>query len=397
MVNCVIVTGAGPKAFCAGGDVAILAQQNATGREGQEASTDYFALEYKLDHLIATYPKPYIAIMDGITMGGGVGLSVHAPFRIATERTVFAMPETTIGLFPDVGGSFFLSRLDGGLGPYLALTSDRLTGVQVFYHGIATHYMHSSTLAELTNRLSEIVFRDTLDYQGRLELINDTLAEYSTLPPEKNITLSGKLRAAIDSAFALPATVSDVLSRLEAMSQDSPTDFIRDWAAKTHKTLMGRSPTSMAVTLRQLTLGSKWGIAETFKREHVMAARFMRHPDFTEGVTARLIKRPATDPTWDPATPGTVSNEAVDEFFERPNDLPTLALLKESETDDYTEYPHAWTALPKERDIEAFVRETEGVTKKAVIQEFLKRTGHKAGVEEKVTEVYMRMNEKAES
>src|SRR5271156_2722990 len=176
MANIILMGGAGTKAFCAGGDVAALAKQNETV-EGQQESTAYFALEYQLDHLIATYSKPYIAIMDGITMGGGVGLSVHAPFRIATERTVFAMPETTIGFFPDVGGSFFLSRLDGGLGPYLALTSDRLTGVQVFYHGIATHYMHSSTLAELTNRLSEIVFRDPLDYQGRLELINDTLAE----------------------------------------------------------------------------------------------------------------------------------------------------------------------------------------------------------------------------
>lgn len=106
-----------------------LAKQNQNGPEGQQASKDYFGLEYKLDHLIATITKPYIAFMDGITMGGGVGLSVHAPFRIATERTVFAMPETTIGFFPDVGASFFLPRLDGQLGTYLALTSERLEGV----------------------------------------------------------------------------------------------------------------------------------------------------------------------------------------------------------------------------------------------------------------------------
>lgn len=128
LANAIIIKGAG-RAFCAGGDVAALAEWNKEGPQGQNRSSDYFALEYKLDHLIATYSKPYIAFMDGITMGGGVGLSVHAPIRIATEKTVFAMPETTIGFFPDVGASFFLPRMDGQLGTYLALTSEQLKGV----------------------------------------------------------------------------------------------------------------------------------------------------------------------------------------------------------------------------------------------------------------------------
>lgn len=128
-----MLKGAGDKALCAGGDVATLALANQKGPEGMQDSANFFAMEYQLDHLIATYQKPYVAFMDGITMGGGVGLSVHAPFRIATERTVFAMPETTIGFFPDVGGSFFLSRLDGELGTYLALTSERLKGVHTMY------------------------------------------------------------------------------------------------------------------------------------------------------------------------------------------------------------------------------------------------------------------------
>lgn len=129
MANVIVMKGEG-RAFCAGGDVAALAKQNGTP-EGQAESTNYFAHEYALDHYIATYEKPYVAFIDGITMGGGVGLSVHAPFRIATEKTVFAMPETTIGLFPDVGASFFLPRLDGQLGMYLALTSEQLKGVNV--------------------------------------------------------------------------------------------------------------------------------------------------------------------------------------------------------------------------------------------------------------------------
>jgi 3-hydroxyisobutyryl-CoA hydrolase len=130
MANVIVMRGAG-RALCAGGDVAQLAEWNKEGPEGQEKSKNYFALEYNLDHLIATLKKPYISYMDGITMGGGVGLSVHAPFRIATENTVFAMPETTIGFFPEVGGTFFLPRMDGELGTYLALTSEQVRGVDV--------------------------------------------------------------------------------------------------------------------------------------------------------------------------------------------------------------------------------------------------------------------------
>lgn len=133
MANVIIMRGAGEKALCAGGDVATLAKWNQEGEEGQQKSKDYFALEYKLDHLIATYSKPYVAFLDGITMGGGVGLSVHAPFRIATERTKMAMPETGIGFFPEVGGSFFLPRMDGKLGIYMALTGEMLTGVNALY------------------------------------------------------------------------------------------------------------------------------------------------------------------------------------------------------------------------------------------------------------------------
>jgi 3-hydroxyisobutyryl-CoA hydrolase len=130
MANVIVMRGAG-RALCAGGDVAQLAEWNKEGPAGQEKSKEYFALEYNLDHLIATLKKPYVSYMDGITMGGGVGLSVHAPFRIATENTVFAMPETTIGFFPEVGGTFFLPRMDGELGTYLALTSEQVRGVDV--------------------------------------------------------------------------------------------------------------------------------------------------------------------------------------------------------------------------------------------------------------------------
>lgn len=146
MINAVILKGAGEKSLCAGGDVAALALWNQQGPEGIQKSKDYFEMEYQLDHLIATYSKPYIALMDGITMGGGVGLSAHAPFKIATERTVFAMPETTIGFFPEVGASFFLPRMDGQIGKYLALTSERLKGVQALSVIILATSQHCSLL-----------------------------------------------------------------------------------------------------------------------------------------------------------------------------------------------------------------------------------------------------------
>ncbi|KAH1297009.1 hypothetical protein KXX11_007572, partial [Aspergillus fumigatus] len=217
LANIVMLSGAGTKALCAGGDVASLALQNEQGPEGQQKSTDFFGLEYRLDHIIATYTKPFISVMDGITMGGGVGLSVHAPFRIATERTVFAMPETTIGFFPDVGGSFFLPRLDGEIGTYLALTSERLNGVQALYAGIATHYFHSSVLSNLTARLAELVFRDHASLAERLDLVNKTMAEFSVgLPPveQEPIQLAGSLRSAIDRCFK-HNTVEEIFRALE--------------------------------------------------------------------------------------------------------------------------------------------------------------------------------------
>ncbi|EHY54230.1 3-hydroxyisobutyryl-CoA hydrolase [Exophiala dermatitidis] len=398
IANIVMISGAGPKAFCAGGDVAELANQNRQGPEGQKKSSDYFALEYKLDHLIATYSKPYIAVMDGITMGGGVGLSVHAPFRIATEKTVFAMPETTIGFFPDVGGSFFLPRLDGEIGTYLALTSERLHGVQAFYAGIATHYLDSSVLAQLTTRLSELVFPDTASLMDRLQLINSTISEFvSTLPSPHSYEaakygdLTGSLREAIDRTFKYD-TVEEILSALRRESESSDQK-IADWAQATQKTISLRSPTSLRVTLRQLREGRHWNITETFIREHKIATKFMAHPDFVEGVTARLINKPPTKPQWKPATLEEVSKEAVDEFFADSSEEEALTLVDPypgALDQHYTEYPHAVFSLPREIDIQGVVRSYGRQGSKRVIEEVLKKWNHKAGVREKVEEVLAR-------
>ncbi|KAL4795931.1 ClpP/crotonase-like domain-containing protein [Aspergillus venezuelensis] len=383
LANIIMLAGAGEKAFCAGGDVAALALQNETGPDGQQTSADFFRYEYKLDHLIATYSKPIISVMDGITMGGGVGLSVHAPFRIATERTVFAMPETTIGFFPDVGASFFLPRLDGELGTYLALTSERLHGVQALYAGIATHYFDSSVLGNLTARLSELVFSDHDSVQARLAIVNRTMAEFSTGLPTEGIKLAGSRRAAIDRCFGHD-TVEQILKALENETVE------KAWAQKTLETISARSPTSLRVTLRQLRLGKKWDIRETFQRESEIAAQFMHHPDFVEGVKARLMSKPPRQANWQPATLAEVTDAQVDKFFTLPEGEERMTLVNDR---NFEESPSVKYALPSEKVIKKYIDESKP-TKNSVYNHFVEEWEHKEGVKEKVAEVLARKTEK---
>ncbi|CAN8095399.1 unnamed protein product [Discula destructiva] len=382
MANVVVMKGAG-NALCAGGDVAALAKDNRTGKEGQRRSDAYFALEYSLDHLIATYQKPYIAFMDGFTMGGGVGLSIHAPFRIATERTVFAMPETTIGFFPDVGASFFLPRLPGAVGTYLALTSDRLTAVNAFYAGIATHYLHSTTLPMLEQRLAELRFKDFESLDQRLYLVNETIEEYATgLPHDQPIHLGYELRKAIDRCFSQD-TVAGILEALK----NEPEGPTKEWANKTLQTLHARSPTSVYVTLKQMQTAKeqRWTMADTFKREHQIAAKFMRHPDFVEGVRAQLIDKDKT-PVWQPARLEDISpNDRVEKpFFEISPQTPPLRLLTDS---DYSEYPHRKFGLPTEEDVYQLLQIKPGYTKEQIVKLFLTQRNEKQGVREVVNEI----------
>lgn len=386
MAGVVIIKGSG-RAFCAGGDVAALAQWNKTGAEGQQKSADYFALEYKLDHLIATYTKPYVAFMDGITMGGGVGLSIHAPFRIATENTLFAMPETTIGFFPDVGASFFLPRMEGGLGTYLALTSEQLRGVDAFYHGVATHYIHSSTLQQLESRLAELQFPDYMPLDERFKIINATIEEYSTGLPAPKPAISGDLRKTIDRVFhADQPNIAAILSSLDQVaSSPSSSAPLRTWAQKTTETIQTRSPTSVAVTLDQMRVGRNWSIAQTFQKEHDIASAFMAHPDFTTGVTAKLIERKKERPDWQPNSLDAVSKTDVHAFFQEKASAEKLQLLNNR---DYTQYPHAWIGLPREDEILAALG---GAKKEDAVVALLDKYGGKQGVREKVEEVLERL------
>lgn len=314
-------------------------------------------------------------------MGGGVGLSVHAPIRIATERTLFAMPETTIGFFPDVGASFFMPRLDGEIGTYLSLTSERLKGVQAYYAGVATHYMDSSSLESLTARLSELVFKDYANKSERLAIIDATIEEFSTgLPYDEPMLIAGGLREAIDRCFC-HNTVEEIVSALEKEGGET-----QEWAKNTLKTLEERSPTSLKVALKQMRVSGNWNIAETFQREYHIASKFMEHPDFVAGVSARLISKPPKAPQWSPARLEDVSPEDVDRFF-MVEGSERLTLLEEGE---YREYPNGSLRLPTEREIERRVKDEDGAAWEAVVETFVGRRHGKPGVREKVEEVLMR-------
>ncbi|KAK6363237.1 hypothetical protein TWF730_000680 [Orbilia blumenaviensis] len=388
MANVIIIKGAGDRAFCAGGDVAVLAAQNRTSAAGQQASIDYFALEYKLDNLIAKYTKPYVAFMDGITMGGGVGLSLHGHFRIATERTMFSMPETTIGFFPDVGASFFLPRLDGYLGTYLALTSERLKGVQAYWAGVATHYIHSSSLQDLQDRLSELEFNDHDDLQWRLEHINSTIEEYVTgLPPNEPFRLGGETREAIDRCFRYNS-IDEIMQALR--NEDS------EWANRTINTLRSRSPIALRVTLLEMRYGAAWTINSSFIREFHMARKFMNHslhPDFVEGVEKQLAKPVdgfKQPPIWNPASIEETTDAMALQYFEIEEGAQMLDLVTVANEVDYANYPHGWLGLPSENAVKIMLGQGGRKTVEELEKAVLKQWDNKVGVQEKLRDVFQR-------
>jgi 3-hydroxyisobutyryl-CoA hydrolase len=254
--------------------------------------------------------------------------------------------------------------------------------VQALYAGIATHYLHSSVLSSVTQRLSELTFPDHVALPQRLEIVNKTMAEFSVgLPPleEEPMLMAGSLRTAIDRCFGFN-TVEEIFQALESETEH------KEWAQKTLETLSSRSPTSLKVTLRQMRLGKKWSISETFQREHEISANFMRHPDFVEGVKARLMSKPARQAEWTPATLAEVTDQTVDSFFQIPDGQSRLELLSKG---DYKDYPHAHFALPSEKEIEEVVRQGHP-SRRPVIDALLQKYAQREGVRRKVVEVLAR-------
>lgn len=288
-VESVLIDHAGERGFCAGGDIRMIAESGAG--DASEAKA-FFDTEYKLNALLFDYPKPVTAIVDGIVMGGGVGISEPADVRIATERTTYAMPETGIGLFPDVGGGWFLPRLPGETGTWLALTGARLKAADTVALGIHTHFVPAERIEDLKTAL----FANPSDQKA---VADRFAADPGTAPSDAH-------REAIDRLFAFD-TVEEIFGALEADGSE--------WALKQLETLKTKSPQSMKVSLRQLRTGAGLAsFADNMAMEYRLGGRVVRTHDFQEGVRAVVVDKDNA-PKWSPAELAGVTEAALDALF----------------------------------------------------------------------------------
>jgi enoyl-CoA hydratase len=262
-----------PGVFCAGGDIRQIRQNTLAG--DLEASAEFFATEYRVNEMLASYPVPIVAVIDGVCMGGGLGLSAHGPFRVVTERAVLAMPETAIGFFPDIGASHFLPRLPGGVGTYLALTGARIGAADALEIGLATHHIASRDLPSVLRLLAE----DPRPVDAVLRDLASVPAQVSEL---------ARHRRRIDLAF----TATDVRTVFRRLGHDTG-----DWARGTRKTLRTRSPQSLDLTLDLMLWGRQRSLRECLDAEREAAGYVVRSPDFIEGVRAALVDKDRS-PRW---------------------------------------------------------------------------------------------------
>ena len=296
----VLLQGAGDRAFCAGGDVRAVYEAGKGISGDNEFTSVFFAEEYRILHLLHRYPKPYIAIIDGITMGGGAGVSVNGAYRIATEKTMFAMPETGIGLFPDVGATRFLNLCPGRIGRYLGLTGARLGAADALYCGLATHFVPRERVPQLVAALAALAWRD----EEECAQVEALLGQFAADPGPPSLAARCGV---IDRCFA-GETMEAILDALAAETED------REWAAKTRATLLTKSPTSLRITLRQLVLGRGMNLEDALRLEYRMTQLVMAAHDFYEGIRAVLIDKDQR-PRWQPGTLAEVDEAMTDSYF----------------------------------------------------------------------------------
>ncbi|TGX50177.1 enoyl-CoA hydratase/isomerase family protein [Sphingomonas gei] len=288
-VEAVLIDHAEGRGFCAGGDIRMIA---SSGASDGAAARDFFRVEYQLNHALFTFAKPVVAFMDGITMGGGVGIAMPAKCRVATENTKFAMPETGIGLFPDVGGGWHLSRLPGHLGEYIALTGARLDGADCLALGLATHYLP----AELLDRVKADVASDPQAITAALDALSEAPDAAKILADLENI----------DRLFAAD-TLEEILAALAA---DSGL-----WAKEQLAILATKSPQAMKVSLHLVRQGRHMpSFEDEMRQEFAVATRVVQRPDFAEGVRAVIVDKDNA-PRWQPATVEGVTDHVIDQIF----------------------------------------------------------------------------------
>ncbi|HYD78228.1 MAG TPA: enoyl-CoA hydratase/isomerase family protein [Paucimonas sp.] len=302
-IRAVVVRSSSDKAFCAGGDIRFFYDAGrATPQGGSALIEDFFTEEYTLNHLTHFYPKPYIAILDGIVMGGGMGIAQAGPacqLRIVTERTKMAMPEVNIGLFPDVGGSHFLSRAPGQIGTYLGVTGEIIRAADALYAGLADLYLPAEQLAAL------LEFLKTSDAANPRAAIRNFAAPFQSQVDPASSALAAE-RSAIDRHFAH----DDVRAIVASLAEDAGA-----FAQKALAVMKTRSPIMMCVTLAQLRRGASMNVAECLRMERTMVRRNFEHGEILEGVRALVIDKDNA-PKWSPATLEEVTPEMVERFFE---------------------------------------------------------------------------------
>lgn len=292
-IGLVLVTGEGERGLCAGGDIRALYDR---GRDNSGFGDRFFSTEYRMNAEIATYPKPYLAVMDGITMGGGVGIAAHGAIRIVTERTRMAMPETGIGFFPDVGGTWLLSHGPGEIGTFIGLTGDSFGGADAIYAGLADLFVQSAKIPELIAALSQTPAGTSLE---EIRAAVERFAE-DTIPP-----LAAN-RAEIDSCFRFGG-VEEITAALQACDSE--------FAQKTLSVMLQKSPTSMKVTLRLLRFAAKdTQLKASLQREFEAAHAVLASSEFYEGVRAAVVDKDR-NPQWSPATLPEVTEAILSKYF----------------------------------------------------------------------------------
>jgi enoyl-CoA hydratase len=294
-VRTVLLSGAGDRGLCAGGDIVAIYRSIVDGREDAQR---FWAAEYALDAAIARYPKPYVALMDGLVLGGGIGLSAHGRIRIVTERTRVGMPEVSIGFFPDVGGTYLLAGAPGELGTHLALTGETASGADAIALGLADHFVPSERLAALADALA------TDDAE-------DVVARFAAEPPPSELLAQ---REWIDAAYE-GSDASAIVERLTSSSEAA--------AREAASTILSKSPTSVAVTLAALRRSHEMsGLDAALDRDYLIASRFTGGTEVVEGIRAQVIDKDRR-PSWSPSTLAGVTPDAVASYFVRDDERET--------------------------------------------------------------------------
>jgi enoyl-CoA hydratase len=297
-IHAVVVRGAGDRAFCAGGDVRAIYDARSHPSGAGDYKADFFREEYVLIQRVHRFPKPYIALVDGIAMGGGCGVSINGLVRVATERAVFAMPEVFIGLFPDVGASRFLNRCPGHVGRYLALTGTRVRAADALYCGFATHYVPHERIAAATDALAALDWRPG-------EAAAQAAAVVARFAGDPGPASLPALRPVIDRCFA-GGTIEEIVAALQR--EDG------DWAKDALAAIARASPLSLKITLRQMQLGIGMEIEAALALEYRMTQHCMAAHDFFEGIRALLVDKDQ-QPRWQHRRLAEVSETEVASYF----------------------------------------------------------------------------------